>query len=78
LIAILVVDISIYQSFVQLVLGVLLLALQFIWVFKKGEFVKNMNQKNLSDLFSFVKYVFVIQTFLIMVLNIGQNEDYFL
>jgi hypothetical protein len=43
LICLLVLDIAIYQSFLQLVFSIFILSMQFIWVFRKGELRKNVN-----------------------------------
>jgi hypothetical protein len=77
LILLLVLDISIYQSFLQLIFCMFLLALQFIWVMRKGSFVSNVNPSNLSGAISFIKYVLILQISLIYVLNIMSIAKFF-
>ena len=77
LIGFLVLDISIYQSFVQLIFSIFILSMQFIWVFRKGDLNKNVNQKNLSAIVRFIKYILLVQTIMIYFINIRYVEKFF-
>lgn len=75
LVLMLVVDISILQSFVQLIICFFLLLLQFMWVFEKGKFKNNANFSNLTGGITCIKWLLMLQTLLIYVFNIKVNID---